>query len=353
MSAVRSENNSILRRFPPVVWTLVLCSLVALAAPLSATDQLGRVVNVIPTNCRTVRGAGGIPNAACYIADVSCPGIADQQVGVKVNQPAGQPIGTVLFQVGGTGSPFYDIKFEFGRVALENVLAAGYTTVQFNFMFPPQGSRGEMQAGWFTGPGGPRELACRWSTMAKWAHDTLNEGAKPFCATGNSAGSALIGYALADYGLSPLFNMVEETSGPPLARIDHGCLCNARNDTPCGQGVRPECYGGDANAYLDPSYQSNACSSAERVHHSSMLKTFMHDSLGSPDATYNYPFTDIHFVFGGQDNTNAPPQAMEWIPLISARGTPTVDCVPDASHQLPDVFDGATKVADDIINFCH
>jgi len=325
----------------------------ALVQSSHALDRLGVVRKVIPTNCAKIRGAGGVPHGACYIADVSCPGIADERVGVKVNQPIGSKVGVVLFQGGGTGSPLYDIRFKFGPNVIEKVLAAGYTTVQFNFMFPPQGSKGEMQAGWFTGPGGSRALACRWSTLAQWAHDTYDAGNIPFCATGNSAGSALIGYALAHYGMSSRFNMVEETSGPPLARIDHGCLCNARQQTPCGQGVLKECYGGDANQYLDPSYQTNACSSAERVHHSQFEQQFLHDSVASPDATYNYPFTDIHFLFGGQDNTNAPPQAMEWIPFISAKGTPTVDCVADAPHQIADVLDGADKVANDIITYCH
>ncbi|HKD03706.1 MAG TPA: hypothetical protein VKB77_14815 [Terriglobales bacterium] len=54
----------------------------------------------------------------------------------------------------------------------------------------------------------------------------------PFCATGNSAGSAASGYVITDYGLGAMFTMLEETSGPPLSHIDRACLCDApKKDT--------------------------------------------------------------------------------------------------------------------------
>jgi hypothetical protein len=150
------------------------------------------------------------------------------------------------------------------------------------------------------------------------------------------------------------FNMLEQTSGPPFARIDNGCLCNTPPlQTPCGQGALSECYEGDANTYLDPAYNNHACSSSEKSHRSPWAPTFLHDSLDSADATYNYPTTDMHFVFGGQDNGSAVPQAVLWNSLITGKGRTTMDCVADAPHEIADVLDGATKVASDIIANCH
>jgi hypothetical protein len=75
--------------------------------------------------------------------------------------------------------------------------------------------------------------------------------------------------------------------------------------------------------------------------------------LNSTDATYNFPTTNIHLVFGGLDGTVGVAQGMTWAGVITGSSPPTVECVADAGHRIPDVLDGATKIADDIIAFCH
>jgi hypothetical protein len=322
----------------------------------AAADQIGKVT-AQPVSCASVMGGGGVPNGNCFLATVSCPSIADIQVPVKVNQPAGgNSIGTVLFTVGGGGLPWYDVHFKFGVTAIEDVLAAGYTTVQFDYDMLPQGfMRNQVFAGWLTGPGGPRTLACRWASMAQWAHDNVLQPNTPYCATSNSAGAGATAFALAFYGLGSMFNMIEETSGPPFTRIDNGCLCNSSFlQTPCGRGALSECYLQDATAFLDPSYNNRSCSMAERTHHSPFESQFVHDSLDSVGATFNFPATDIHLVFGGQDASSSVPQGVMWQSLITDKnGAPTVACVADAPHELADVLDGATKIADDLIASCH
>jgi hypothetical protein len=321
--------------------------------PAAASDPLG-TVTAQTVSCESLRATHGVPGATCYLATVSCPGVQAQQVPLKVNYPKGTPAGTVLFTVGGGGISWYDEHFQYGATAVESVLNAGYITAQFNFDIPPEGSRGEQTAGWLTGPGGPRALACRWASTAKWIHDSINPTSKAFCATGNSNGAAVAGYALALYGLSPDFNMLEETSGPPLTRIADGCLCNQPSvQTPCGQGALSECYLKDANAFIDPAYDTNACSTAERTHRSGSEASFIHDSLDTADATYNFPSTDIHFVFGGLDDGSAVPEAVIWSGLITGKYTITTDCVADAGHEIADVLDGALKVANDLIAYCH
>lgn len=325
----------------------------AMATPAAAIDPIGSVT-APPVSCASVMGTGGVPGGSCFLAKVSCPGIADISVPIKVNQPARLPIGTILFTAGGGGTQWYDVQFTFGAKAIGDVLAAGYTTVQFKFDRPPVGLGNGKFDGWLTGPGGPRALACRWASLAQWAHDNVRQTNTPFCATGNSGGSAAAGYALAFYGQGPIFDMLEQTSGPAFTNVDGGCECNAAPvQTPCGQGVKSICYLSDANKFLDPAYQNTACSSAEQLHRSPFQAQFIHDSLDAPDAGLRFPTTQIHIVLGGLDGGSAPPQAMLWRSLVTGSSKPTVDCVADAPHDLPSTADGAKKIADDLIASCH
>src|SRR5262249_29774593 len=151
-----------------------------------------------------------------------------------------------------------DQHFDNGKIAVGNVRDAGFTTVQFDWFHNPSGFSGGTFAGWLTGPApnGVNQLACRWSTLAKWVHDnaTLTPSGA-FCATGNSAGSAAAAYAIAEYGLDTIFNFLEETSGPPFSRIDHGCICNAAPVfNPCFGANIDECYLNDGALFVDPAY---------------------------------------------------------------------------------------------------
>jgi hypothetical protein len=320
----------------------------------AAIDPLGSATGVV-VSCASVNATAGVSGGTCYLVQVNCPGIENISMALKVNPPSGTPTGTVMFAVGGGNTEWYDQHFTYGPNAIEMVQAAGYDTVQTNFMFKPAGfGKNQKFAGWLTGPGGARSLACRWATVAVWVHSNIAKANTPFCATGNSAASAAAGYALADYGLGSMFNMLEQTSGPPLTHIDRGCLCNTpKEQTTCGQALISECYGMDSLMFIDPSYNNTKCSTAVKTHHSSYDGQFLHDSLDSTDATFNYPTTDIHFVIGGLDTSGAVPQALDWSKAITAKTTPTVDCVADAPHELLDVLDGATKVASDLITYCH
>jgi len=65
-------------------------------------------------------------------------------------------------------------------------------------------------------------------TLAQWVYQNIHHSntSAPFCATGNSAGSAAITHSVAHYGLDSIFAFIEPTSGPPLARLDYGCVGN-------------------------------------------------------------------------------------------------------------------------------
>ncbi|SRR5579872_384571 len=304
-------------------------------------DPLGSVT-ATPATCST----GGVAGL-CWDLTISCPSVADEAATIKVSSPSGTPQGTIIFGVGSGGNGYYDQIFTTGTTIVSNIVHAGFTAVQISFEGP---------TGWLTGPGGPRKLACRYATAVQWIYNNpqIHPGAitTPMCATGNSAGSGLIAYALAHYGMGSLLSMVEPTSGPPFSRIDQGCLCLSNPSVDVGAGAcGPKtislCYpNGDATTFFDPAYGNNSCSSQNSAYES----TFLDDSIMSPDASLSYPKTDVHVLYGGQDGTVAVSQGWEWSSAIQSNHT--ISCIPDASHELPDASDAATQITNDLTTFC-
>ena len=332
-----------------IVSTLILIVVSAVAASAASAqtasktppDRLGTVKSSNTVAC----SSGGITGGTCYKVVISCPQVADISAHLKVNQPTGTAIGTIIFGAGGNGVGYYDREFTFGQTAVGSVLSAGFISAQINF--------DGLSQGWMTGPGGPRKLACRYATAARWIYDHIrSDTSQPLCATGNSGGAAAIGYALAHYGMSSIFSMVELTSGPPQSRVDYGCICDQPSvGVSCHSGTLNQCYGvKTAQMSIDQAYGSNICSSAVTSHSRANASLFLNDSIDSADAVLSYP-TDVHFIFGGKDSSSAVPLGQYYANRITSKHV--VDCVGDAPHSIPNVLDGATKIADDMQAFCH
>ncbi|MGA7218819.1 MAG: hypothetical protein WBX38_10915 [Candidatus Sulfotelmatobacter sp.] len=184
---------------------------------------------------------GGTTDATCYQLDVSCPGAADLTAYLKVNQPTGTPLGTVILAGSSGANHSYDADPEFlesdgttnggFRVAnglLNSAVAnEGFTTVQA--AFSPLDNASEFPPGWLAGPGGPRRLACRYATVAQWVYTNIHNSntSAPMCATGNGGGAAAIAYAVTDYDQSEMYSMIEATGGPAMSRLDLACAPNA------------------------------------------------------------------------------------------------------------------------------
>jgi len=319
---------------------------------LSATDPLGTVSTSQIIPCPAV----GVANATCYQLNVQCPEVADFSPYLKVNQPSGSSVGTVMFGTGTGGSNLYDNVFTFGTQAVQAVLAAGFTTVQVSFGEPFNHSTPN---GWLTGPGGIRRLACRYATTAEWVYQHIhnaNAGA-PLCATGNSGGSAAIAYGVSHYGLDSIFSMVEPTSGPPMARLDNGCICNAGSvATACGQGQISLCYDAAAAMLIDQAYGSSSHLCTQAAGNPANEAQLLSDSVNGPGANFAYPKTDVHVVFGGRDTSSAVPQGTVWLQSVTQAGSApiplTPSCVADSPHTIPDVSDGASQISDDIKARC-
>jgi len=357
---------------------------------IQPTDPLGAVSSY--STLPSCSGYNLLPNATCYQLNVTCPGTADITTFLKVSNPAGSALGTVLFGTGTGGSGLYDDTntYTYGHETVEGILNAtgapsnaGYNTVQISFGSPFNSTQPN---GWLQGPGGVRRLACRYATVASWVYNhpaIINPSATgatnsaPMCSTGNSGGSAAIGYAVYEYGLAGDFVMIEPTSGPVTTRIDLGCSPCSTNAafegpvcTDASSMNNPEmCYttggaGGDGTAgVIDAAYQApNAttptlCTDAVNNNPDpDAASRFLSDSiLYGPSLTVPLPNTIVNQVFADDDTSNAVPQGMLWgEKLISPSSpSPKFECLASpVMHDIPSYATGEQQIVTEITTLC-
>jgi len=321
--------------------------------------------------------ATGLTGGTCYRAVVSNCAEAPGQFAavVKINQPPNlsQVNGTVFFTTGGTGVALYDFDQDFlgdsrcagsncGLMTVQSINSANYRTVQIQFT-DPEGLISEPD-GWLTGPAtdGPRALACRYATLvhAVWTILLKKDTTHPVCATGNSGGGALVGYAITQYGMGnangpgPEFAMAEPTSGPPYTRIDQGCAGSAApiSTVSCPAGAQiSDDYGLTTAAdFVDPAYPSDFCTVDINSNGTNPYKNFHHDSVLSDDDPNPSYQTYVRSLFGSDDLTQAVPLGLEWYNAI--KSTKSGACIVGAPHELPENFNGASQIVTDVTTLC-
>ncbi|HTZ81900.1 MAG TPA: hypothetical protein VMB66_01830 [Candidatus Acidoferrales bacterium] len=347
-------------------------SLAFASAKREAQNKIGTATLTLG-NCDATGLAGG----TCYRAVVSsCAEAPGQFVAVvKINEPPDISLlqGTVFFTTGGTGAALYDYDQDFlgdsrcsgsncGLMTVESINSANYRTVQVEFV-DPEGIVSEPD-GWLTGPAtdGPRALACRYATVvhAVWALLLKKDTTHPVCATGNSGGGALVGYAITQYGMGnangpgPELTLAEPTSGPPYARIDQGCAGAAAPistvSCPAGDQISEDYGLTTATDFVDPAYPSDVCTIDINSNGTNPYKNFHHDSvLSDDDAAPNY-HTVVRSLFGSDDLTEAVPLGLEWYNAITSNKSGA--CVAGAPHELPENFDGASQIVTDVTSLC-
>jgi hypothetical protein len=313
-----------------------------------ATRALGTVSNISSITC-----SGTIKNAVCQQMTVSCPNVPDVQAYVKTNTPTGTSLGTATYNTGTDGNGLYETIFTFGSTAVQNVLNAGFTTVQISWGTPFNSNQPD---GWVLGPGGVLAAACRYATVNQWVYNNIqNNTSLPFCATANSGGAGALAYALSQYPTS--LSMAEVTSGPPSGRLDWGCGCKqGKLAVQCGSSTTlGTCFGVADAPVWDPGYNpngtTNVCTNAVNgTLPPGGLNFFLGDSVEAPGANYNLPTTFVNLVFGGADNSSAIPIAQDWFNNITSSKAQV--CVAGGEHSMANTLAGAQQIANDLIGLC-
>jgi hypothetical protein len=318
-----------------------------------ATRPLGTISNVSTISCQ-----GSIKNGVCQQMTVSCPGLPSIFAYVKTNTPTGSSLGTATYTTGTNGIDLYDSIFTFGSTAVQNVINAGYTTVQLSFGNPFNDNQ---PGGWVDGPGGVLETACNWATVNQWIYTNIQNNTKlPFCATGNSGGAGAIAYALSQYNSGSVLSMAEVTSGPPTARLDWGCGCSeGKVAVQCGTAsTLGTCFGKVDGGIWDTAYNPAAsggdglCGTAAQGLGlpPGGLSFFLGDSAEAPGALYDFPNTNVNLVFGSADNSAGIPVGQDWFNHITS--TKAQACLSGGEHSMANTLAGAEQIANDLINLC-
>lgn len=311
------------------------------------------------TNCTVP--SSGVPATSCLLASLTgCPeGVANMQASLKVTEPVGRTIiGTVILGGGGGGNGFYEQVFAgSGAAVIQPLVEAGYRVVQRNW---------RACDGWMTGPGGARRLAVRYASLADAIHKGVHTGGA-FCGSGNSGGASEVSYALTHYGLGRIFDLVVPTSGPPMGRIDYGCLgfddatwateCATHLPSSCASVAAGVCnYGGMAIA-MD-AMEDGTCVTAGAV---STVKycqnkdkghtdAWRADSVLSPTAIYAYPQTQVRFLLGNNDC--GVPYAFGQMYYAAITSSKLMTVLPGVGHDLPATSSGAAQLVADLKGGC-
>ncbi|MGA7218043.1 MAG: hypothetical protein WBX38_07000 [Candidatus Sulfotelmatobacter sp.] len=318
-----------------------------------ATRPLGTVSDVSTISCQ-----GSIKNGVCQQMTVSCPGLPSIFAYVKTNTPTGSSLGTATYTTGTNGIDLYDSIFTFGSTAVQNVINAGYTTVQISFGNPFDDNQPN---GWVDGPGGVLQTACNWATVNQWIYTNIQNNTKlPYCATGNSGGAGAIAYALSQYNSGSVLSMAEVTSGPPTARLDWGCGCKeGKVAVQCGTAsTLGTCFGKVDGGIWDTAYNPTVtpgdglCGTAASTGAlpPGGLNFFLGDSAEAPGALYDFPTTNVNLVFGSADNSAGIPVGQDWFNHITS--TKAQACLSGGEHSMANTLAGAEQIANDLINLC-
>jgi hypothetical protein len=264
-------------------------------------------------------------------------------------------VGTVTYNTGTDGNGLYESTFTFGSTAVQNVLNAGFTTVQIDWGTP---FNTQQPKGWVLGPGGMIAAACRYATVTQWVYDNIQANTSlPYCATGNSGGAGALAFALSQYSSSNILSMAEVTSGPPTGRLDWGCGCvQGKLPVQCGSSTTLGTGFGKADAPVwdpayDPAAATGVCTNAvSGILPPGGLNFFLNDSAEAPGANFNYPHTFVNVVFGSSDNSAAIPIGQDWLNNVTSSKAQA--CVAGGVHALASTLAGAQQIANDLINFC-
>lgn len=317
----------------------------ALATGLAA----GSVARALPLGTvEVISGPDGCKGGECWELEVTCKKLEEPATAtLRVREPpsSAMPRGTILFTTGGGGRQLWVSAYgRPARKALSELQRDGFRTVEL-----------EWHQRWLNGaPGaleGQHKLACRPATVAHWIYDNLHDGeALPYCATGNSGGSAQIAYTMSHYKGKKIFSAIVPSGGPPMGRIDRGCLEEQDPDV-----AGPMIYGDGSRQTIDFSFgfyeQDGPCVNSDESFRRKLKKASV---AARKKKKYVFKNTLVWFVFGAEDTSSAVGQGLLFFDKLEKAGTPLLgmSVAPNTPHPVPSTQDGADMIRDLLLEGC-
>ena len=269
---------------------------------------------------------------------VSCPGVQDVMAYVKTNTPTGASLGTVTYGTGTDGNGLYESIFTFGSTAVQNVLNAGFTTVQISWGTPFNSNQPD---GWVKGPGGfsrlhadtPRLHNGFTTTFKEHNPSLLRDCEQRWCR------SARLRIVAVSYQQCPLDGRSHQWTSGRTARL--GLRMHRRQDRRA-VWISPSlgtCFGTADAPVWDPAYDPTATTGSlhecgERHSAAGRTELLPRRQCGSArGALYNFTKTHVNLVFGGADNSSAFPIGQDWFNNITS--TKTQACVAGGLTRWP------------------
>lgn len=319
-------------------------SLLALLTPLLVGAPAARATRDLG-KAELVRGPERCGKADCYSLEVTCPEVleaARATLRARVKASATHR-GTIYLATGGGGRSLWGEAYgRPAKKALKRLRARGFRTVEVQW-----------EDSWLDGSAEQREgqarLACRPATLARWIYDNLHTAAgdAPYCATGNSGGASQVSYMLSHYGLEEILSSVVPSGGPPMGRIDLGCLGPQDPELP------NMIYSEGARDTIDRSFgyfrndgPCNTRQSASALRRASIA--------AKKDREYVYEKTMVWFVFGSEDLGSAVGQGIVFHDRLVEAGSPLVgmSVAADTPHAVPSTRRGANAIRDVLLDTC-
>lgn len=280
----------------------------------------------------------------CESYEVTCGGAAPAIVDLVYFEPAGGSTkGAILFGSGGDGTGFYNFT---QRKALTD---AGFTVLDRRW-----------PAGWFTGATeGPQQAACRYAALARHIKSTVVKD-KLLCSTGNSGGSAELGYALTWQGAGKVLKFAMPTSGP-FHRLDYACNgaadamwtaeCTALKAMSCPDCLSTGCQlGNGPRGLIDMSFGGATRCSAPMAADLPILKA------ASPELGPNTPMLDgaaVHFLVGKLDPGAYEPLVTSLYNTLKGKGANVqLTYVTGAAHEMDQSMEGGIAIRDTMLAGC-
>ena len=254
------------------------------------------------------------------VVDGAASAVAETTTDLKVTNPSGTSIGTIVCFGGQHNSGWFEqAHATVASVALTAAVTRGQRVIQNSWNIPT----GAADPGWDIGATGFLVLACRTSTLLRaiFLDSTLHTPGTPFIVLAHSMGGYQICAGLAFHGTHEFIDLALLSSGPGNTRVDWETY---GHDYPVWEAIGPglciapnTAIGHGGGSTIDTSFGTRTYSTVKSVS-GGIDNPGYASSLRRVDGIYNYRRTKIITYYGDQDNSSAVPAGRNFMSLVGS-----------------------------------